>query len=148
MFADYCSAMGGRRVLVGAGLGLVLALAMCLGGFTAEAQQQQPNVRAPGVTIPGGPGAVQAERQGPYDIEMWRKVREGIQGQVSIPDKKAGQLVQSGGEAWRNFRNGPLPLYGAWGLAGIVLVLGGVFPRARPHRYRPRLVRPDARALQ
>ena len=35
------------------------------------------------------------------NIEMWKSVRGGIQGQVSIPDKKAGVLVQSEGEAWR-----------------------------------------------
>jgi formate dehydrogenase subunit gamma len=126
MYAGFGIVNGSERTFAGAAMGLVFALCMCLGAFAAEAQQQ-PNVRAPGATVPGGPGAVQAERQGPYDIEMWRKVREGIQGQVSIPDKRAGQLVQSDGEAWRNFRNGPLPLYGAWGLGGIILMLAAFF---------------------
>ena len=77
----------------------------------------------PGASIPGGPNVVQPERPGNYDVEMWKKVREGLSGQVSIPDKKAGQLVQSDGEAWRNFRNGPLPRYGLWAMAGIVVLL-------------------------
>jgi formate dehydrogenase subunit gamma len=54
-------------------------------------------------------------------------VREGVRGQVSIPDKNAAQLVQSDGEAWRNFRNGPLPRYGAWGLGGVIIVLAAFF---------------------
>ncbi|RZI39081.1 hypothetical protein EGT07_30825, partial [Herbaspirillum sp. HC18] len=58
---------------------------------------------------------------------MWKKVREGISGQVSIPDKKAGQLVQSDGEAWRNFRNGPLPTYGMWSLLGMIGLLAVFF---------------------
>jgi formate dehydrogenase subunit gamma len=58
---------------------------------------------------------------------MWKRVREGLPGQVSIPDKKAGQLVQSGGEAWHNFRNGQLPKYGLWGIGGIIVVLAAFF---------------------
>ena len=81
----------------------------------------------PGASIPGGPNVVQPERPGNYDVEMWKKVREGLSGQVSIPDKKAGQLVQSDGEAWRNFRNGPLPRYGLWAMAASSSVLAAFF---------------------
>jgi formate dehydrogenase subunit gamma len=98
---------------------------------TAAAQQGQApssSVRPPpGASLPGGPGVVQPERPGNYDNELWRRVREGQQGQVSIPDKKAAQLVQSDGEAWRNFRNGPLPQYGAWALGGILVLLAAFF---------------------
>lgn len=110
-----------------------LALVLTVGLFDATAQQgQQPSssVRPPGgagSVPPGGRNVVQPERPGNYDIEMWKKVREGLQGQVSIPDKKAGQLVQSDGENWRNLRNGPLPRYGAWSLAGIVALLALFF---------------------
>ena len=118
MQADFMSqAMRKHPVL--AALALVLLIAATFGLSTAGAQQgQEPSssVRPPpGASIPGGPNVVQPERPGNYDIEMWKKVREGLQGQVSIPDKKAGQLVQSDGETWRNFRNGPLPRYGLWG---------------------------------
>ncbi len=88
-----------------------IALALTLGLSSVDAQQApSSSVRPPpGASIPGGPNVVQPERPGNYDVELWKKVREGLSGQVSIPDKKAGQLVQSDGEAWRNFRNGPLP---------------------------------------
>lgn len=61
------------------------------------------------------------------DTDLWRAVRGGIQGNVSIPDKKAGQLIQSEGDNWRSFRNGPLANYGAWALLGIVVLLALFF---------------------
>jgi formate dehydrogenase subunit gamma len=65
----------------------------------------------------GGRGAVPAD-------DLWGNIRKGAQGNVSIPDKKAGILVQSGGETWRNFRNGPLATYGAWAMGGMLALLG------------------------
>src|SRR5256885_6580983 len=124
-------AVGGRAALSVAGVLAGVALALTLGVSIAGAQQgQEPSssVRPPpGASVPGGRDVVQPERPGNYDNEMWRKVREGLQGQVSIPDKKAGQLVQSDGEAWRNFRNGPLPRYGLWAMIGIVVLVAAFF---------------------
>jgi formate dehydrogenase subunit gamma len=82
-------------------------------------QNAVPGNSAANPTEPGGRGAVQSN-----DSAFWGDVRRGVQGQVSIPDKKAGVLVQSGGETWRNFRNGPLSTYGAYALAGIIALLG------------------------
>jgi formate dehydrogenase subunit gamma len=67
------------------------------------------------------PGNVQGIRS---DADLWRAIgQQEIVGQVSIPDKAAGRLVQRGGENWRAFKNGPLSIYGAWGLLGIVVLL-------------------------
>jgi formate dehydrogenase subunit gamma len=68
----------------------------------------------------GGRGAVPAD-------DLWGGIRRGAQGNVTIPDKKAGVLVQSGGESWRNFRNGPLVSYGAWSMAAVLGLLGLFF---------------------
>src|SRR5690606_2013476 len=68
--------------------------------------------RVPGSRLDNGFGA-----------DMWRSVREGIRGEVTIPDKKAAQLVQSEGDNWRNIRNGPLLRYGAYLLGGMVALL-------------------------
>lgn len=108
---------------------LVSALGLMLTASSASAQQDpSSSVRPPpGASIPGGPNVVQPERPGNYDIEMWKKVREGLQGTVTIPDTKAGQLVQSDGENWRNLRLGPLPLYGWWAMAGIIVLLAAFF---------------------
>lgn len=57
------------------------------------------------------------------DTDFWRAVRQGEQGTVSIPDARAGVLVQSEGDNWRAFRNGPLSVFGAWALLGMVILL-------------------------
>src|SRR5216117_266486 len=61
------------------------------------------------------------------DADMWRAVREGIHGSVTIPDKKAGILIQSSGETWRAIHNGPLPEWGAWGMLGMIILLALFF---------------------
>ncbi len=47
------------------------------------------------------------------DAELWRHVRQGERGTVSLPNKQAGVLVQSEGDNWMNWRNGPIALVGA-----------------------------------
>jgi formate dehydrogenase subunit gamma len=54
------------------------------------------------------------------DAEIWRAVRHGLQGKVSLADKQAGLLVQSEGEEWRSIRNGPITRYGGLLLLGMV----------------------------
>lgn len=61
------------------------------------------------------------------DTEFWRNVRQGVSGTVSIPDKMAGVLVQSEGDNWRAFRNGPLTNFGGWLLLAVVVVLAVFF---------------------
>ena len=55
--------------------------------------------------------------------DFWRDIRHGKQGTVSIPDKNAAQLIQSEGDNWRALRNGPLSVYGAQILIGMVMLL-------------------------
>ncbi len=119
----------GRRACAAAALLAGIALALTLGLSSVDAQQgPSSSVRPPpGASIPGGRDVVQPERPGNYDVELWKKVREGLSGQVSIPDRKAGQLVQSDGEAWRNFRNGPLPRNGLWAILAVVVVAAVFF---------------------
>jgi formate dehydrogenase subunit gamma len=65
--------------------------------------------------------------RGGNNADMWRSVRQGEQFYVSIPNKQAGVLVQSEGETWRNFRNGPVSTYGSWVLLGSVVVVALFF---------------------
>ena len=51
----------------------------------------------------------------------------GAEGSVSIPDKKAGVLVQSEGDNWRAWRNGPVTISGIWILLGILALLALFF---------------------
>lgn len=87
--------------------------------------QAQSSVRPPvgsttnvmGGTVPG------MSRSSDSAAELWRAVRHGVKGTVSIPDKKAGVLVQSEGDSWRAVKNGPIATWGVIGLGGIVLLL-------------------------
>ena len=64
-----------------------------------------------------------AQAEGGNKADLWRGIRSGEQGTVSIPNKSAGVLVQSEGEAWRSLRNGPLSTYGGWVLGGMLGLL-------------------------
>lgn len=91
-------------------------------------QQPNPNVRPPdGATAPAEPGPAETVRPWNYDAEMWRRLRQGAEGNVTIPDTKAGRLVDSSGDTWRNLRNGPLPTYGSWLLAGTIGLIAVFF---------------------
>ncbi len=94
---------------------------------TANPQQAnaQSSVRPPagattdvtGGTVPG------MSRSSDSSSEMWRAVRKGVKGNVSIPDEKAKVLVQSEGDNWRALRNGPLATWGVLGLLGMLVAL-------------------------
>ena len=46
---------------------------------------------------------------------------------MSGPDKQAGRLIQSGGENWRNWRNGPISVWGGWAMLGTIGLLALFF---------------------
>ncbi len=110
---------------------LLLALALALFadlppdmGTPAWAQTEGRSV-APEMPMGGNvPGQSQGSTS---DSEIWRAVRHGIQGNVSIPDKQAGVLVQSEGENWRAWRNGPVTVMGAWIVLGMLGLLALFF---------------------
>jgi formate dehydrogenase subunit gamma len=107
--------------------GLPALLVHASSGTLAQ-QQPNPNVRPPaGAIVPSDPSQVDPTQARNYDAEMWRQIRRSVEGTVSIPDTKLGRLVDSSGEEWRNFRNGPLPTYGAWAMGGIVALLALFF---------------------
>ena len=55
------------------------------------------------------------------DSDLWRYVRTGNAGTSQMKNELAGVMIQSEGDNWRAFRNGPLSVYGAYGLAGIIV---------------------------
>lgn len=103
-------------------LGVMAALAVTL----AMAISVLPGADGPAVAQESGqvPGEALGDTS---DSEFWREVRRGAQGTVSIPDQKAGVMIQSEGENWRNFRNGPLSQFGVWVIVGMVVWLGLFF---------------------
>lgn len=61
------------------------------------------------------------------DAEIWRKVRGGIDAASSNRGEMSGQLMQVEGNDWRLIRTGTLPMYSAWALLGVVMVLALFF---------------------
>jgi formate dehydrogenase subunit gamma len=115
---------GIRTVVRRAGAGALLALLVAFGAGVAltgsaaldhEAQAQEQG-RVPGQALGSA-----------SDADLWRAVRRGDRFQVSLPDAQAGVLVQSEGENWRAFRNGPLTMWGVWGMVGMIVFLAIYF---------------------
>src|SRR5690606_7779913 len=53
--------------------------------------------------------------------------RRGTQGTVAGQDERAGMMIQSGGQIWREVRMQTVPLYGAWAMLGMIVVLALLF---------------------
>ncbi len=100
---------------------LFLGFSIVAGSMAQEAGAPGTEAAQPGGTVPGGSLGADS------DAEIWRAVRQGVEGNVSIPDRQARVLIQSEGEDWRAIRNGPLSVYSAWALLGIIIVLALFF---------------------
>ena len=57
------------------------------------------------------------------DSDLWRFVRTGNAGSTQMKDELAAVMIQSEGDNWRAFRNGPLSNVGAYALFGIIGLL-------------------------
>ena len=106
-------------------LALLLLLGLAVGGLMTTALTPQPALAQTGQpeAVTQGPtgGQVPGQTLGSSsDSELWRAVRKGVQGSVSIPDSKAGVLIQSEGDNWRAVRNGPVTVLGGWIILGFI----------------------------
>ena len=61
------------------------------------------------------------------DPTVWGLIRHGSKGTVTIPNSRAGLLVQSQGQGWRSFRNDELFRFGGWVLLGVIAALAVFF---------------------
>ena len=110
---------------------MALSLVQFAGLWSDHAVAQdvvRPNNAVTNATPGGSPDATGGRVPGNVlgsnsQSEKWRGVRSGEQYLVSIPDKKAGILVQSEGAEWRAYRNGPLKAYYVYALAGMLGLL-------------------------
>lgn len=110
----------------------IVALALVAVLVTGAASAQQAPVPGPQQTYksPFADPDWQAPANtlgGKSDGEIWRQVRQGMQGTVSIPDKRAGIMIEDDGSVWRAWRNGPISTYGAWAMAAMIGVLALFF---------------------
>jgi len=91
--------------------------------LSLSAVSNAPSVCAdqPYVDNPPRQAPAQVERQQTQPLNnapLWREVRSGEPGITQVQGIETGVLVQSQGETWRAFRNGPITLYG-----GILLLV-------------------------
>lgn len=99
----------------------------------ASAALAQSSVRPPDTAVDGAaPGPVDGQVPGDSlgntsDAEIWRSIKQGVSGTVSIPDQQAAVLVQPAGETWRLIRNGPLYDYLGLSMVGTLIVLALFF---------------------
>ncbi len=70
---------------------------------------------------------------------VWTEVRSGRENYTSIPGRETGVLIQpqarffgqerfsTAGEAWRQYRNGPVTVYGGWLIVVVCLVVAAIY---------------------
>jgi formate dehydrogenase subunit gamma len=108
----------------------LLALSFALAG---TAMAQQPAKDDPAPTTPEQAQQQRQITQPGNNAPVWREVQRGEPNYTSIPGREMNVLIQpparflgqehrtTAGEAWRQFRNGPVTFYGGW-LVVLVLV--------------------------
>lgn len=57
------------------------------------------------------------------DADLWRFIRQGNSGNISMKDELAAVMIQSEGDNWRAVRNGPISIYGAAAVLGMIFLL-------------------------
>lgn len=101
---------------VGFLLKFILALAFLLAGAVRAAEPVQVDEAQVAAANKGT--EAQRELEQPYNnAPIWRKVRSGQENYTNIKGVETGVLVQSAGETWRAFHNGPITFY-----SGILLI--------------------------
>jgi formate dehydrogenase subunit gamma len=107
---------------------LVLLIAMALAAAAAPVSPAWGQSEGSGAAAGPVGGTVPGNALGnTADSDFWRAIRQGEMGSVTIPNAQAGQLIQSEGDNWRAVRNGPVTVYGAWTMLGIVALLALFF---------------------
>ncbi|KJS10123.1 MAG: formate dehydrogenase [Hoeflea sp. BRH_c9] len=117
----------GRYLLPGIAFA-IFALAGLYLPLQAHAQSTvRPPENAATTIAPPGPalqGGVQGNQS---DAEIWHDIRLGEVGAVSIPNRSAGQMIQSQGEDWRLYREGPVHDYLGYAILATLVLLALFF---------------------
>jgi formate dehydrogenase subunit gamma len=114
---------------------LTALLAGAAGVDPLSAQSVRPPSDATKNVVPGEPGVPREPGtfdKGPEsreafgntqgnssDADFWSTLRHGGEAITAVQGPQAGYAIQSSGEGWRQFRNGPIVTYGWWGMAGV-----------------------------
>jgi len=114
---------------------LLVALSFALAG-TAAAQAPKDD---PAPTTPEQAQQQRQLSQPGNNAPVWREVQRGDPNYTSIPGREMNVLIQpparflgqdvrvTAGEAWRQFRNGPMTFYGGWLVVVVLLILAALY---------------------
>ncbi len=105
-----------RHFLAVTGLALAIIYASAA-GLTGSVVLDAPVAAQTKGAVPGNFSGSQS------DAELWRAIRKGVSGTSNMQDPRAATLVQSEGDSWRAFKNGPLSQFGGWAMAAILVIL-------------------------
>lgn len=116
---------------------LCVALVLAGSGTVAMAQGQAP---AKPADDPLAKRQIERQLVQPGNNEpVWTEVRTGEENYTTIKGRETGVLIQPGarfsgqdrfstaGEAWRQFRNGPVTVYGGWLIVIVCLVMAAIY---------------------
>jgi formate dehydrogenase subunit gamma len=117
---------------------LFLLVSFALAGVAlAQPQPQQPPQPPQDDAAPSQ--QAQQERQPGNNRPVWDKVQSGAPAFTSIPGRETDVLIQpqarfpgqqhrsTAGEAWRQFRNGPITFYGGWLVLLALVAIGALY---------------------
>lgn len=78
--------------------------------------------------------AARQQTQPGNNAPVWRDVRGGDNANqtTQVRGIESSVLVQSGGETWRQLRNGPITVYGGWLLVVIMIMIGAFYSLKGP----------------
>lgn len=82
---------------------------------------------APAFAAEAAQAAQEQARQSHNQAPLWREVRSGQPQVTTVRGVETNVLIQSGGETWREIRNGPVTLYGGILLCVVVVAIGVFF---------------------
>ena len=96
---------------------LAVLVTLGLAGQAVAAGLAAPAMAQEGGEVPGGSLGIRS------DADLWRYVRGGNAGDTQMKDTMAAIMIQSEGDNWRAVRNGPVSVYGAASVIGMVVLL-------------------------
>ena len=122
--STYSRAVRSALIIVAVALGLLIQPGLSL---AQQGSGVDPKISTGAGGAPVG-GQVPGDSLGSKsDADLWRAIKGGDRGNVSIPDAKAGVMVQQQGEVWRNVHNVTVPKFGAYVILGMIGLLALFF---------------------
>ena len=108
-----------RSMLLGTVLLAVTAMVLPLSGYVWSAAHAEDQVKQSTMAAADKAETDSANARAEY----WREVRGGSPGYSAVQGQETDVLIQSGGETWRQIRNGPVAKIGALMVLGMIVAL-------------------------